>query len=139
MPIPFGAKNNRGVFHKDKLTRKLPPTVAKRQRYQELVITVWTNKIKTKTGQLGHRASSWAARPRSQLCCPAEYRVAIITEDGVYLLEPYKKLPRPLLFSDLVYPIRHAGRAMFIKDPEAAPRSAHIILLRSDAVRPKCE
>ena len=69
----------------------------------------------------------------------AAYRVAIVAEHGLYLLTPYKRLPPPFLYKDLVFPVKHGGRASFIKDPAAAPRSAHIILLRRDAKRPKRE
>lgn len=148
MPIPFGARNNRGLFHKDKLTRKLPSHVATTQRFQELVIAVWHTPIKNKNGALSRTRCQrlhTCLNPTPCLCNGAAsrdspaYRVAIVAEHGIYLLTPYKRLPPPFLYKDLVFPVKHGGRASFIKDPAAAPRSAHIILLRHGAKRPKRE
>ena len=67
------------------------------------------------------------------------YRIALVLEHGVILLTPFERLPPPFLYRDIMFPIKHAGRAAFIKDPDAVPRSSHIILLKRDSNHPKSE
>ena len=50
MKIPFGARNNNGLFREDHLLRKLPRKVVHSLRYLELIVIVWHTRIKNKQG-----------------------------------------------------------------------------------------